>query len=282
MEEIKLVPKKEHLLDKLKKLFENKEKRYLYVFLFILPFVIAIGIFGVVTYKEAKNLLSLVSGNTDVNPEYRIESMNYAVRDNGTDVQKEYFAQLKQAIEVNNAPDEEIAGLICKNFVADHYTWSNKQGQYDVGGMHYIFDIEESKNSTYLLARDGFYKYLSTYIKQYGANNLLEVESVEVASSKKLNDEYVTIINTHGYTEELGHFYFDKDYHFPEAWQVTCNWTYKPNTKFDPSGYATSMNFIVVLNGYNGRYEIAEASEKQIELEKYEIDVEESEEETDE
>lgn len=266
MENIELKKRKEKksLLSRIKNLFEDKKKRYLYVFLFVLPFLIVIGIFGVITFKEAKNILELVQGTTEVKDEYIIKDMNYVLRDNATEVQQEYFAELKQAIEVDNAPDATIAGLICKNYVADFYTWSNKQGQYDVGGMYYIYNQEETKKNAYFYARDTFYKYLNNYINNYGASNLLEVESVEVTKAQDLGQDYICLVNTHGYTDELGHFYYDADHTYDAAWAVTCTWTYKLNEKFDSSKYVTTMNFIVVLN--NGRYEIVEASEKPIEL----------------
>ena len=275
MEDIKvsLKPRKKNFIDKIKGLFEDKKKRPLYLILFILPFLIAIGLFGYVTYKEVKNVLSLVSGPTEIKDENRIESMNYVLRDNATDIQKEYFAELKQAVE-NNASDEELAGLVCKNFVADFYTWSNKQGQYDVGGMYYVYDVEETKNNTYMQARDGFYKYLSTYIKQYGVANLLEVENVQVISSSKLPYEYKCLVNTHGYSEAEGHTYTDVEHDY-DAWQVKCVWTYKENAKFDSSNYATSMNFIVVIE--NGRYEIVEASENEIDAKNPDFDYEDEE-----
>lgn len=264
MGNVELKPKKENFLDKIKNLFEDKKKRYLYVLLIILPFVIAIGVFGFITYREAKNVIDLMSGTNEVKAENVIDSMGYELRANATEVQKQYFDELKQAIEVNNASDEEIAGLVCKNFIADHYTWINKQGQYDVGGMHYVFTLEKSKENAYIQARDGFYKYLSSYIKKYGASNLLEVENVEVNSVSKLEDNYFCVVNTHYYDEEAGHSYVDTGYEYEEGWRVSCSWTYKQNSKFDTSSYATSMNFIVVIN--YGRYEIVEASEDYIEL----------------
>ena len=44
-------------LKKLNRLLEDKKKRYLIMLLFMVPFIIAIAIFGIIAYKEAKNLL---------------------------------------------------------------------------------------------------------------------------------------------------------------------------------------------------------------------------------
>ena len=266
MEEIKLKPekkKKKSFLKKLRILFEDKKKRYLYMLLFMLPFVVAIGIFGFITYKEAKSLLSLATGDTEIKVDYQISSMNYVLRDNATDVQIEYFNELKDAIENNVGSDAEAAGLVCKNFVADFYTWSNKQGQYDVGGLYYIYsgknEADNYKNQLYLQARDGFYKYLNNYISEYGSANLLEVETVEVVKAQECKDAYQVY-------ERTGWIAIDEDtneevYEFVdyEAYEVTCSWAYKQNDKFDTSKYPKKGNFVVILR--DGRFEIVEASE---------------------
>lgn len=247
--EIKLVPEKEkkekkNFLNKVMGLFEDKKKRYLYLGLFVLPFVIAIGIFGFVAFKDAKDLISLLKGQAVVNEENMIRSMNYVLRDNATDVQKEYFAELKQAIEVDNASDEVISGLICKNYVADLYTWTNKQGQYDVSALYYVYTPQ--KDVIFTQCRDSFYKYINNYMNDYGSKNLIEVEHVDVIKASDLDYNYVTASD-----ETIG-----------DCVYVTCTWTYKAGSKMNASDYATSMNFIVGIR--EGRYEILEASESPI------------------
>lgn len=231
------------LFKRIAMLFADKKKRYLRLLLCILPFVIAIGVLGFIAFKEGKDLLSLAKGSTETKEENVISSMNYVLRDNATDLQKELFAKLKAAVETDDADDAEIAKLVCQNYIADFYTWSNKQGQYDVGGLYYVY--EPQRSAVYQQARDGFYKYLSTYINQYGANNLLEVENVEISEAKK---------NAAGYYILDGMTY--------DSYNVTCTWTYKENEKFPSGTYANKMYFLVIKNG--NRFEIAEASEKPI------------------
>jgi len=266
---IKLKRKKENKLSKISSLFADKKKRYLYMFLILLPLLIAIGFFAFNVYKEAKNLLSLAKGTTETKAENVVESMNYVLRDNATDLQKEYFAQLKDAIESDDstATDAEIAGLVCKNYVADFYTWTNKQGQYDIGGFYYLFSEKDEtvtfKENAYLKARDGFYKYINEYIDEYGSENLLEVDSVEVVKAEKLDDKYT--IHQWVETIQVGEdeydiIYDDVDY---DAYYVTCSWTYK-DCAMDLNKFDKRMNFIVVKN--EGRYEIVEASTASIEI----------------
>ena len=285
--EIKLKPEAKSKINfgKLTKLFADKKKRYLYMLLFIMPFIIAICIFGYITYKEVKNLKDVTSGTTEVKAEYAIESMNYVLRDNATEVQVEYFTELKNAIE-EDVDDAIIAGLVCKNYVADFYTWSNKFGQYDVGGLYYVYngenETDDYKKMLYLQARDGFYKYLSKYINDYGAENLLEVESVEVVNSSKANDKYEVYEMT-GYEllekddegETYGKLFGDVEY---DAYEVTCKWTYKESEKFPTNSYPKTMNFLVIDR--QGRFEIVEASKTKIEIKREESNSEESEDET--
>ena len=83
-----------------------------------MPFLIAIGVFGVVAYKGVKEIIELASSEVVTTDDHKIAKMNYVLRADATDVQLEYFTELKNAIEVNDAEDDEIAGLVCKNFVA--------------------------------------------------------------------------------------------------------------------------------------------------------------------
>lgn len=270
--DIELKPKKKSFLDKVKGLFVDKKKRALYVILFILPFVIAIGVFGFVTYKEAKNLIDLVKGSNEVADTHKIESMGLVLRDNATAYQEELFAELKDAIEATGADEQTLASLVCENFVADFYTWTNKQGQFDVGGMQYVYDGEledgtNFKENVFSKARDSFYKLLSNYIKEYGSENLLEVQNVQVTNCSKTN----VILSEHveNRQDENGDWYDYREDHSYDAYNVTCVWSYKESSKFDTSKYATKMNLVILSNG-----KIVAADEKEIDINKVEESVE--------
>lgn len=261
---IELKPRQKNLIDKIKELFEDKNKRALYTVLFILPFLVVIGIFSVVTYKEAKNLINLVEGSNEVSEAYKIQSEGYILRDNATEYQQELFTELKNAIEINNADDQAIASLVCKNYVADFYTWTNKQGQYDIGGVQYIYDGEfedgtHFRENVYAKARDSFYKQINNYIKEYGAADLLEAENVQVTNCEKTS----VTLNEHveNRQDENGEWYDYRENHEHDAYKITCVWAYKQTNKFDTSKYATKMNFVVLAGGG-----IIAADEKEIDL----------------
>lgn len=75
-----------------------------------------------------------------------------------TEYQKEIFKQLD--LNLKEGVDAKlIAADIVSNYVADFYTWSNKKGTYDVGGMQYIYQPEII--NTYIYAKESYYKDLS-------------------------------------------------------------------------------------------------------------------------
>lgn len=250
-----IVMEKKNIFTKINELLNQKWKRGLLVFLFTLPFLVVIGIFGYRVYKEAMTLINLTTGTTEVKEENKIDNVSYILRENATDYQKELFIEMKDAFESGVADNKTLSELICKNFVADFYTWTNKQGQFDVGGMYYVYDGEyedgtHAKQNIYQNARQNFYKYLSNYIKEYGAKDLLEVENIEVVSSNKTDD---FVINEHvkNVQGEDGNWYDYREDHPYEAYAVTLSWNYKQTAKFDTTPFTTKCNFIVINSDGN-------------------------------
>ena len=279
-ENIVLKPKKKTIIDKINSLFENKKRRGLFLFLFMIPFIAGMVIFGLIAVKETKNLISLATGGTIIKEENQIKDAGYVLREDATDYQKELFAELKSAIEVEGADETTVAGLVAQNYIADFYTWTNKQGQYDVGGMYYVLDSEyedgtHSKENIYQNARDNFYRYLSSYIKEYGATDLLEVENIQLVKCKKSDDKYVLNEHVENRQDEQGDWYDYREDHEYDAYEVTCSWTYKPTEKFDTSKYCKKINLVLIDRW--PAFPIVEVSEKDInvkEIEIEEIDVE--------
>lgn len=238
--------KKESKLNTLlNKYFADKKKRPIATLIVILPFIIVMVIFGVGIFNQAKDLIGLAidNGPTNTNSAYSINDNSFVLRDSATEIQKQYFAELKDMYEnkesVATAQDKVISTV--KNYVADFYTWSNKLGQYDVGGMYYVYDPQ--RETIYIQARDQFYKYLNNYINDYGVENLLEVESVEA-------------------TVNGSEFKFSIDEQEYSAYKVTANWTYiQKESNFSTSKYDTKAYFVVINN--NERYEIIYAGNKE-------------------
>ncbi len=250
--------------------FADKKKRYLLLFLLILPLLVAIGFFGSIVYKEVMNIKNLAQGVAEVKDENKIESMGYILRENATDLQKDYFKELKTAVEEEEFDGLKIAELVAKNYVADFYTWTNKQGSYDVGGLYYVFDGEypngdHFRNNVYLNAKDGFYKYINNYFNDYGQENVLRVTNVDVVSSQKTSENY--ILNEHvAYVQDENEEWVDyrEDHEF-DTYLVKCRWDYA-ETPLDLSKFANSINLMII--DHNGTFKIVEASEGEIEVRK--------------
>lgn len=236
----------------MKKIFKNRKTRYRNLLFFIIPILIICGVFGYISYKAVKDLYGSAKGEEQTSQYSRsIESMGYYLRPNATSLQEDLFKELQDLIK-EEANKEEIAACVAKNFVADFYTWSNKNGSYDIGGMHYIY--APSKNNVIFQARNTYYKYLTYYINTFGQDKMLEVTSVDATVEPS--------------TYELDGKNF-------EAYFVTCKWNYKNDDTFKglnvlmPSAeqdgkyyhytdFATHSYFIVIIND-NGRYEIVQS-----------------------
>lgn len=267
---LKRKPERAKKKSSFKSLFANKKTRYWMMLACMLPFIIAIFVFGRIALTETKNILALAKGSTAVEakPENVIEEMDYILRDNPTDLQKEYFKELKDAIEgEERADDTTIAGLVAKNYVVDFYTWTNKRGQYDIGGFYYVYDGEFAngdhyKENAFAKARDGFYKYISSYGTQYGKENLIEVENVEIVSCNKMSSPYEISEHIENRQDANGEWYDYREVKKYDGYNVSLRWTYKDDTKLNLSQFANSINLAVIDRG--GRFEIVEASESAI------------------
>lgn len=218
------------------KLFSEKSKRGRNLLLVILPLIVLVVVFSILAFSSLKGLVgSTTGGSSSSSFSNSIEDMDYHLRSGATDLQKSLFSDLKTECEKSEKDDKAIALLVAKNFVADFYTWTNKSGTTDVGGLYYVY----SPNRVSLLyqARRYMYQHLNDYIKEYGSKNLLEVESF--GEDPKVN---VGTVEINGKTYPLYSF--------------TLTWKYKNSSGgFDTSKYDTSSWFEVYKND-DGRFEI--------------------------
>lgn len=214
-------------------LFQDKEKRYKTLLIFIIPLLVLLLVFGFLTYSSATSLLG-VNKSSSKNS-YDIDEYDYHLRSNATELQVELFKELDVLLK-NGADDLEIAESVVKNFVADAYTWDNKKGQWDVGGMCFVYS--PIKESIYLGLKDGFYGLLSKYQEDYGKTGLLEVINVDVTDSKISIDKYV---------------YHENEY---ESFDIVCEWEFSSESRF-ANKVDHSLYFKVIKNKDN-RFEIVE------------------------
>lgn len=225
----------------MKNLFKNPKTRKRNLILAILPFVIIASICGFIAFKSVNSISGNAQGTSKESYKDSIDSMDYHLRSNATKYQTELFRELTKAVE-DGTDKYNIARLVAENYVADFYTWSNKDGTYDVGGMYYVYSPQ--KTTIYTQARNTYYKYVTYYINQFGAKNLLEVENITSTLGNK-----------------VGSYEFEgKKY---DSYFVTCEWTYKNEDTFKDvsmksgDGFVKKEYFTIIEK--NGRFEIVQA-----------------------
>ena len=161
----------------------------------------------------------------------------YIIGNNPTDIEKEYFQKLTDALKGGNP--EEIAEAVVYNFVTDYFTWTNKDGNYEVGGLQYIFAEKYSKFEEW--NRWYHYSNMDLFISQYGRPNLIRVKEVTTEKPTKKTDDF-TVMSV------------DPVETYP-CYQVQVAWTYD-DASVDTSVFPNRMRFQVV--DHNGRFEIVE------------------------
>lgn len=163
---------------------------------------------------------------------------SYTIGNNPTDLNKTYFEELKKAVK-NNESNEIVPALV-KTFISEYFTWSNKDGNYDVGGMNYIYS--DLQKNFYQFSLDGFYRDFDAAMKKYGRKDLLEVSDVQTQSIQSAESlEVVTNTET-------------KEKVSLPSFQIKATWNYAGHAM--PSSLVMKEATFMVVN-HNGRYEIA-------------------------
>lgn len=162
---------------------------------------------------------------------------------NPTELQKSIYKELteisKTVAQEETLTEESAFGMasaVVKSFIADFYTWTNKDGNFDVGGLDYVYGPNHLAFA--MVARDSFYQNLNFFEKEYGIENLIEVESIKIRNVSYAED---VVMN-------------EKTY---KAYYVEALWKYKENDVFDVSGFQDRAYYIVMHNEETGRFEIA-------------------------
>lgn len=185
------------------------------------------------------------SGTTDTVQKVSNEYSNeyYTIGNNPTDINKTYFKEINAALKEED--NVKIAESLAKTFVTEYYTWTNKDGNYDVGGIQYIYTPKQSDFETYTL--NNFYEDMDLYLTQVTRSDLIEVKEVTVNSSS----EGTYGVQADGQTDEAGN---------PILTELNCvsvdlSWTYESSNTLNTSEFQSHAIIHVVDN--NGRWEIA-------------------------
>lgn len=172
------------------------------------------------------------TGQTIETETNRLKNDFYEIGNNPTEIYQEYFKELTAALEAND--EQKIAESVVKCFITDYFTWTNKDGNYDVGGSQYIYG--EKQLSFIEQSRWQFYSDLDLYIEEYGRENLLEVEEVTITSS--------------AYTPH-------DDRRTDDGYYVEATWTYKDSSVLNTDDFMHTGFFYVTKGDLSSdRYEI--------------------------
>lgn len=205
----------------------KKIHRYFRYVIFML-IISSVLVAGIVLY----NLTSLQGGTGE---QIVYSNEYYVLRGKPTTLQKDLFKELSSQLEKDIVDDFDVVELVVKSFIADYYTWTNKQGPYDIGGSDFVFSVE--KTNFYFASRRNFYSNMSVFIDQgLKTSDLIEVESISMGDAS-----FAAPYNYYG-TE------------YP-AFYVEASWTFKANENLDTSKFASFGSFTVVKTPEN-RYEV--------------------------
>ena len=208
-------------------------KRKPNVLVVVLSIVTAITI--IFTGVNIVQTLAISDVQVDGKEKNKLTNDYYEIGNNATQLQKDIFKQLTDALNAKEKDDVKIADLVAQSFIADFFTWTNKDGNYEVGGSQYFYGPGILGFQNY--SRDHFYKDLDLYITQYGKENLLEVNSIY--SEASVNAGYTTYYDT--YT----------------AYSIFLEWTYKDSNVLDTSDFQTDC-WMQVIKHEDGRFEVVE------------------------
>ncbi len=208
---------------------KKTNKMHLYFRYLIVTLAISIALFSGIIFFNLNNAMSSAGEQVILSNKF------YALKGKPTQLQKDLFKELTIQVDKDVEYDLDLVGLVVKNFIADYYTWTNKQGPYDIGGGEFIFGHENLNFKQ--TSRRYFYSYMEPYISSGLSNtDLIEVETIAPAIA-----DFASNYDYYGQT--FSTFY------------VETSWTYKENTKIDTSVFPTRAAFVIVITE-SGRYEI--------------------------
>ncbi len=211
----------------------NKLKKNLVLYSMIVISIVITVLFGYNVIRVLNSETTAGGNVIEVDSHTVIEEYEYHLGNNPTDIQLEFFESLDAAVKEEDP--YKMVEFVTKSFIADFFTWTNKDGNYEVGGLTYIYGPMFTSFQTQ--ARWEFYSDLDAYIEQHGRENLLEVTSVETS----------TVMDTED-------FVFMNNETYP-AYYVEAKWEYKSSSEIDVEEFQKVGYFTLIDN--NGRIEIA-------------------------
>lgn len=221
-------------IDPVKK--KHKKINNAMIVLMLVVSLITIGAFAFNIYKVVMKKSAATGTTLSTDTGTSMKNDQYTIGNNPTDVEQKYFQELTDA--VNSGDEAKTADAVVKCFISDYFTWTNKDGNYEVGGLQYVYQQKRGVLETQ--SRWTFYGDLDLYISQYGRANLLQVKDITTGGATKTDDFVVKAVTPE---ETLPCYY------------VEAHWTYENSSKIDVDSFQKQGAFYVGKTS-SGRMEI--------------------------
>lgn len=160
-------------IEKERLIMKNKKQKNIMVFITV-ALAIAVGVIS--GYFFLKGNEEKLGGVPPV--QQKDDVMSYPRSDEETDLMEDIYDNLLLAIETKD--DTKIQEYVAAYFVADFFTWTNKSGREDVGGLTYVLPDARIDFGKY--ATNYYYVNFDEHLETYGQKGLPEVESYTVES----------------------------------------------------------------------------------------------------
>lgn len=193
----------------------NKDK--LIIIFFVLVGIMIFAVLGSKIYVDF--FKNSVSQNSEL---ARLDLYGYTLDKSDTDLYKNNFKELEDALSEKNINYEKYASLLSKLYIIDFYTLNNKISSTDIGALEFIYP--EAEDNFKLKAKDTLYKYIEVNFDVKRKQELPEVKEVTI-----------------GDVIESSYTYKDKTY---EAYKINCNWSYLKDL-----GYQNSATLTIIKDG---------------------------------
>ncbi len=215
----------------------NRKINNALVVLILLTMIGVIVAFGINVYNVLKAGDGGQGETVEVEvAENKLKNSLYSIGNNPTDINKTYFEELTAALEPSGEDNSAaIASAVAKSFVTEYYTWINKDGNYDIGGMQYIYGPKQSDFEKYTLYN--FYVDMDLYLTQVGRENLMQVSEV-IVNGVNQGEDFVSE---------------DQTVVLP-CYDLDVSWSYAEGSGMDVSQLQNHALFRIANN--NGRFEI--------------------------
>lgn len=125
-----------------------------------------------------------ITQEVETDTQKNMRNDRYEIGNNPSEIQKEYFQELTDTMKTGSK--EEYATALVKCFVSDYFSWRNKDGNYEVGGLQYVYGQKYLNLDNY--TKWNYQEDFDLYLQKYGKDQLPLVKSVDLYKVTQVED----------------------------------------------------------------------------------------------